>query len=134
MPTFVIDYGTGKERRITVTSREQAEAFAASERAILRNPDVRVKPTPKPPRITAAWQMMGSRRLRRAQVGDLILWVQVKKSHWDHRARWAVEKNGLVYLHGEVLANDRVWRYASYEREAMLRAEEAAATVPEGAS
>lgn len=134
MPTFVIEYGTGKERRITVTSREQAESFAASERAILRNPDVRVKKEPPKPKIRANWQMVGGRRLRRATVGDLILWVEVKKSHWDHRARWAVEKNGLVYLHGEVTANDRAWRYASYEREAMLRAEEAAATVPEGAA
>lgn len=40
--TYTIDYGTGYRRELRAVSQEQAEAFAASERAILRNPAVRV--------------------------------------------------------------------------------------------
>lgn len=44
MARFTIDYGTGHTREISASSPELAEAFAASERAILHNPDVRVLP------------------------------------------------------------------------------------------
>lgn len=83
--------------------------------------------------IRASWRISS---YRYATVGDMLL--MASNGPLDRRAHfyatWSVIYEDRVISQGEVHPNDRPWRYASFEREAMFRAEQAAALIPDGAA
>lgn len=80
------------------------------------------------------WSIL--RKHREARVGDLLLVATNGAiSKYDYRARWAVfltdGDERVLMVEGTVEANEcgTGHRYQSFEREAMARAEEAAAVL-----